>query len=623
VKLPLLSVGVASTMLLISCQSTDDKPQVAAHEGKPVVYQVFTRLFGNHNTNNKPWGTIEENGVGKFSDFDDTALAGIKKLGVTHLWYTGVMHHAVITDYTSFGLENDDPDVVKGRAGSPYAIKDYYNVNPDLATNPAQRLNEFKQLIGRTHQHDMKVIVDIVPNHVARGYHSTSKPKGVSDFGTNDNKLVEYDVNNNFYYVPGQDFKVPLAENDYQPLGGEKHEMTDGQFSESPAKWTGNGSRAPQPHANDWYETVKVNYGVHPDGQYDFATLPADYANKDWRAHYQFWQGKTVPDSWLKFRDITQYWLNHGVDGFRYDMAEMVPVEFWSYLNSHIKMTNQDAFILAEVYNPKQYRNYIKLGLTDYLYDKVGFYDTLKGIMQDKENTSALVAVQHEVADIETHMLHFLENHDEQRIASPEFAGDARKGMPAMVVSSTISTSPTMLYFAQAMGEDGSETAGFGQPSRTSIFDYIGVPALQRWTNNGKFDGAKLTTAEKALQQFYRTLMNIVADSPALNGEYQSLHAFNLSQMGNYSERQLSFVRWSEDQKLVIASNFNATKTSDFSLGVPHNIVSEWDLTDGEYLLTELIGDTVSTLKVSDGVGTIDTNLAPLGSVIYQVEPAK
>jgi len=621
-----LALGLGATLTLGACQYIDDQKTpntalVIKGQGKPVVYQVFTRLFGNHNQTNKPWGTIAENGVGKFSDFNHLALEGIKSLGVSHIWYTGVLHHAVINDYSAVGIDSDDPDVVKGRAGSPYAIKDYYSVNPDLADDPAQRLQEFKQLIDRTHQHQMNVVIDIVPNHIARGYHSTTKPAGISDFGTNDNTALEYAVNNNFYYVPGQDFVVPTTTKGYRALGGEAHPLLDGQFVESPAKWTGNGSRKAQPHANDWYETVKVNYGVRPDGSYDFPHLPQEYASKGFRAHYQFWQGKTVPGSWLKFRDITQFWLAQGVDGFRYDMAEMVPVEFWSYLNSHIKMTNNDAFILAEVYNPKQYRNYIGLGLTDYLYDKVGFYDTLKSIMQGKTGTSLLIKAQQQVADIESHMLHFLENHDEQRIASPEFAGDARKGMPAMVVSATLSTSPTMLYFGQAMGEDGSENAGFGQPSRTSIFDYVGVPALQRWTNDGKFDGAKLSIREKSLRSFYQTLMSFVATSSGLTGHYQEIHQLNLTQDSDYSEQQIAFARWSEQQKLIIASNFNPNEQVKFSLFIPSDLLRQWQVSDGSYRVVEQLSGREYQLVVTQGRGHIDTQLAPLASVIYQLVP--
>ena len=502
---------------------------------KPVVYQVFTRLFGNTQTANVPWGTKEQNGVGKFADFNDEALKGIKELGTTHVWYTGVLHHALVGDYTEYGIKQDDPDVVKGRAGSPYAIKDYYDVNPDLAINVTNRLEEFSALIERTHEHDMKVIIDIVPNHVARDYHSIAKPNGVKDFGEDDDTSKAYAKNNNFYYVPGESFKVPTSDS-YQVLGGNKHPLADGQFSEIPAKWTGNGARAPKPDINDWYETVKVNYGVKPDGSLDFPTLPKSLENQDYRAHYEFWQDKELPNSWYKFRNIALYWLDKGVDGFRYDMAEMVPVEFWSFLNSSIKTHKPDAFLLAEVYNPLMYRTYIHQGKMDYLYDKVGFYDTLKGIMQGKQPANTLFKAQAEVADIEQHMLHFLENHDEQRIASPDFAGDAAWGKPAMVVSNLISRSPILLYFGQDVGEDGSENAGFGSPTRTSIFDYIGVPAHQAWMNNGKFDGANLTPEQAQLRQYYIAIMELNGLPAVVAGDMAPL-------MVTGSDRVVGFVR--------------------------------------------------------------------------------
>ena len=516
---------------------------------KPVVYQVFTRLFGNTQTANVPWGTKEQNGVGKFADFNDEALKGIKELGTTHVWYTGVLHHALVGDYTEYGIKQDDPDVVKGRAGSPYAIKDYYDVNPDLAINVTNRLEEFSALIERTHEHDMKVIIDIVPNHVARDYHSIAKPNGVKDFGEDDDTSKAYAKNNNFYYVPGESFKVPTSDS-YQVLGGNKHPLADGQFNEIPAKWTGNGARAPKPDINDWYETVKVNYGVKPDGSLDFPTLPKSLENQDYRAHYEFWQDKELPNSWYKFRNIALYWLDKGVDGFRYDMAEMVPVEFWSFLNSSIKIHKPDAFLLAEVYNPLMYRTYIHQGKMDYLYDKVGFYDTLKGIMQGKQPANTLFKAQAEVADIEQHMLHFLENHDEQRIASPDFAGDAAWGKPAMVVSNLISRSPTLLYFGQDVGEDGSENAGFGSPTRTSIFDYIGVPAHQAWMNNGKFDGANLTPEQAQLRQYYISIM-------ALNGLPAVVAGDMAPLMVTGSDRVVGFVRTLGQQSLWVLSNFS------------------------------------------------------------------
>jgi glycosidase len=593
------------------------QPQPAKQ--KAVVYQVFSRLFGNTNSTNQPWASIAQNGVGKFADFTPQALQAIKAMGVSHIWYTGVPHHALINDYSAYGISNDDPDVVKGRAGSPYAVKDYYNVNPDLATDPAQRLAEFEQLIQRTHQQGMQVLIDIVPNHVARSYHSLSNPGSSSDFGVNDNTSVEYARDNSFYYVPGQAFAVPQFPASYQVLGGDKHPLADGHFAEYPAKWTGNGARAAQPAFDDWYETVKINYGVKPDGSYDFDRLPADYADKDWQAHFQFWQGKDVPASWRKFRDITQYWLAKGVDGFRYDMAEMVPAEFWSYLNSHIKQTKPDAFLLAEVYQPHLYRDYIKLGLMDYLYDKVEFYDSLKLVMQGKGPTSALVETQQRMADIEHHMLHFLENHDEQRIAAPEFAGDARKGLPAMVVSSTISTSPTMLYFGQHVGEPGAGDAGFGKASRTTIFDYWGVPQHQKWMNGGKFDGGGLNADEKALHAYYQKLLSYTASAPALLGNYAELHSINLATDSDYSEQQLAFARWNEAQKLLIVSHFNPDTAISFNLTVPAALISQWQLNDGSYPLRDALSDQQYQLQVKDGSGTVALTLPPLASVILEL----
>jgi len=231
-------------------------------------------------------------------------------------------------------------------------------------------------------------------------------------------------------------------------------------------------------------------------------------------------------------------------------MAEMVPVEFWSFLNSAIKMQNPNAFLLAEVYNPKMYRGYIHQGKMDYLYDKVGFYDTLKAIMQNKQAASTIFDAQQQVADIEQHMLHFLENHDEQRIASPDFAGNALWGKPAMVVSTLISRSPSLLYFGQDVGEDGSENAGFGTPTRTSIFDYIGVPAHQAWMNNGQFDGANLTPEQASLQKYYKAIMAL-NNLPAVVGG--DMHALNVQG----SDRVVAFSRSLGRQVILVLSNFS------------------------------------------------------------------
>jgi len=588
---------------------------------KIVVYQVFTRLFGNTNTANTPWGTLEENGVGKFADFDEKALSALKDLGVTHMWYTGVPHHAVINDYSAYGISNDDPDVVKGRAGSPYAVKDYYNVNPDLAIDPKNRLEEFKALIERTHQQGMKVIIDIVPNHVARNYEGKTNPSGVNDFGGQDDTSIEYARNNNFYYIPGDEFNVPEWQDGYLPLGGMKNPLSDGKFSEIPAKWTGNGSRLARPNFNDWYETVKINYGVRPDGVKDFEELPDAYADMDHQAHFEFWKEKDLPDSWYKFRDIALYWLEMGVDGFRFDMAEMVPVEFWSFMNSSIKMKNPNAFLLAEVYNPDLYRDYIHKGKMDYLYDKVELYDSLKHIMKGYGWTDHIHTVQSGLQDIEHHMLHFLENHDEQRITSPEFVGNAEIAKPAMVVSATLSTSPTMVYFGQEVGEDGSEDAGFGKPSRTSIFDYVGVPAHQRWMNDKKFDGGQLEENEKALRDFYKRLLNFTITSSALMGEYQETHYYNKEHTEAYDHRIFSFVRWSGEEKLLIISNFDLEKSYDIDFKLPPDVVSKWRLQTGKYILHEqLYGYQNLEMDLKDGVGHFSLKVEPLQSFIFKLE---
>jgi glycosidase len=556
-----------------------------AISGKPVIYQVFTRLFGNQNTTNKPWGTLAENGVGKFSDFNDIALRAIKSYGTTHLWYTGVPHHALIQHYD--GISDDHPEVVKGRAGSPYAVKDYYNVNPDLADDPANRLAEFEALIERTHRHGMKVIIDIVPNHVARNYESVSAPDGVRDFGADDDTSVAYARDNDFYYIPGEDFHTPDYPAGFEPLGDSYQGPS---FQESPAKWTGNGGRSAKPASDDWYETVKVNYGVKPDGSHDFPSLPDGYEQQDFVAHFEFWKDKTLPSSWIKFRDIALYWLDKGVDGFRFDMAEMVPVEFWSFMNSSIKMHTPSAEVIAEVYQPDLYRDYIFKGKMDYLYDKVDVYDTLKDIVQEKAGCSRLDADQQKLADIEPHLLRFLENHDEQRIAHPEFAGSAERGWPAMIVTALLGQGPTMLYFGQAQGEKAEFDVGFGKASRTTIFDYAGVPAHQAWMNGGHFDGGGLSASQAELDAAHQRLLKFSTTDASLHGTFTSLHTANLGTELGYRERQYSFVREHQGEWILVFVNFDF-KDSFCTLTLPADIAAKLPGAEAGAMLHEKIGE--------------------------------
>ncbi|NNE76012.1 MAG: alpha-amylase, partial [Pricia sp.] len=313
------------------------------------------------------------------------------------------------------------------------------------------------------------------------------------------------------------------------------------------------------------------------------------------------------------------YWLDMGVDGFRYDMAEIVPVEFWSYMNSHVKIKNPDAFLLAEVYNPNEYRNYIRKGKMDYLYDKVEMYDSLKHIMQGTGWTDHIPVVKKRSQDIEHHMLHFLENHDEQRIASPDFAGDAQRGKPAMVVSATMTTAPVMIYFGQEVGEPAVDNAGFGSPTRTSIFDYVGVPHHQRWVNDKKFDGGQLSKNEKELRDFYKRLLNFTITSDALMGEYQDIHFYNREHTEYYNHHVLSYVRWSDTEKLVIVANFDAKDWFGFELEIPKDIIQKWDLSEGKHKIIDVLYGGEHTMEVVNGMGKFRVDINPLQSFIFKI----
>ena len=582
---------------------------------KTVIYQVLVRLFGNTCTRNVPYGTKQENGVGKFSDLTDAALEGIKQLGTTHIWLTGVLHHALVGDYTHIGIPNDIPYLVKGRAGSPYAIKDYYNVNPDLADDPTQRLAEFAALVARIHQHGLKVIIDIVPNHVARCYHSISMPKGVQDFGAQDNTQVGYSRDNNFYYNIGEFLSLPSTTIGYTPEDTALRQLSQSPYKEYPAKWTGN-SRSSSPALTDWYETVKLNYGVAPDGHKDFEALPPEMALWDVGAHYAFWQSKLVPDTWKKFKEIAAYWLDFGVDGFRYDMAEMVPVEFWSYLNAFIKSRRPDAFLMAEIYNPESYRPYLHIGKMDALYNKVGLYDTLRDIICYEHSTDRIDWTQDTLSDIWPQMLHFMENHDEQRIASEGFAHDPRYALPAMAVSAHLNEASVMVYFGQEVGEAARENAGFGSPTRTSIFDYIGVPAHQHWVNGKRYDGGALTPEEAALREYYCRLLNL-----PIVGAFRNIHQYNRAHTPYYNDKVYSFVRETSHTKWLIVVNFSKSDSFGFELQIPPELLSTWDLPDGTYPLTDkLYGEVQTHFHRTDSYGRMRVDIAPLQTLFFKLE---
>lgn len=495
---------------------------------RPVIYQIFTRLYGNKTKNNKPNGTLQENGSAKMNDITATKLQRISRMGFTHVWFTGLIEHATQTDHTAFGISKDHPAVVKGKAGSPYAIKDYYDIDPDLAVSVPDRMKEFKALLNRTHKAGLKMVIDFVPNHVARHYHSDAAPKGVEDLGEKDDTTKGFDPQNNFYYLPGQQLRTDFARSAAQAE----------PYVELPAKATGNDCFNASPSRNDWYETVKLNYGI--DYQGGRAT------------HFS-----PTPSTWKKMTDILLFWAEKGGDAFRCDMAEMVPTAFWSHAVAAVKKEHPDVLFIGEVYNPAQYRDYLAAGF-DYLYDKVGLYDTLRAIVCGNASASCITSCWQATDDIKEHMLHFLENHDEQRIASAYFAGNAEKAKPALAAGALMSPGAYMVYAGQEIGEAGMDAEGFsGNDGRTTIFDYWNPASLQKLTAPA-FE-KKLTSEEAALYDYYQKILSLCNSRKAFEqGGFFDLQYANYGRDYGYNcDRQYSFLRHFGREVYLVAVNFD------------------------------------------------------------------
>ena len=534
---------------------------MASNNKKVLIYQVFTRLYGNKNTTRKENGTIAENGCGKFVDFSPTLLTQITSMGITHVWYTGVIRHATQTVYSEYGIPQQHPAVVKGRAGSPYAITDYYDVDPDLAVDVPRRMKEFEELIVRTHTAGLKVIIDFVPNHVARQYHSICKPADVMDLGETDIQGHGFDPQNNFYYNPGQRF-APY----FDLYAGETE-----PYIEEPAKATGNDHFDNAPGKNDWYETVKLNYGV------DY------YGGRIEHFH-------PMPNTWQKMTDILLFWAAKGVDGFRCDMAEMVPAAFWAYATQVVKKQYPDIVFIGEVYNPHEYRHYLDSGF-DWLYDKVGMYDTMRGVITGQQSAQAISWAWQQTDDIRDHMLYFLENHDEQRIASDFFAADARKGIPAFVASILMQQNPFMLYAGQEYGERGMDREGFsGNDGRTTIFDYWSIDTLCRASLK------QLTDEEKELFQTYKKTMKIARrENAIINGYF-----FDLMYINQHLHRQYVFLRRADSDLLLIAVNFDG-EPANINVNIPAHAFDYLQMKEHKAKATDLLsGDKLSFLFKAD-----------------------
>ena len=557
---------------------------------KPIIYQLFPRLFTNTCTNRIPNGSIEQNDVGKMNDINNKVLKSIKELGITHVWYTGVIEHATKTDYSTYGINPDNPHVVKGNAGSPYAIKDYYDIDPDIAVDVPNRMHEFEALVKRTHDCGMKVIIDFVPNHVARQYHSDAKPAGIEDFGVNDNPNMMFTPNNNFYYITRQVFHPQFD------LGSGK----DAYF-EFPAKATGNDCFTAFPSQNDWYETIKLNYGV-------------DYGNGS--RHFE-----PIPDTWFKMVNILRFWASKGIDAFRCDMVFMVPVEFWGWAIPLVKEKYPDVKFIAEIYDVNLYRNYIYNGHFDYLYDKVTLYDTLRGVQCCNISAASITNCWQTVDGINDHMLNFLENHDEQRFASTQYAGNAEIVTPSLVVSATISRAPMMIYQGQELGEKAEDAEGFsGHDGRTSIFDYWSIPSVCRWYNNGKCNDKLLTESEKNLRNLYKQILTLCNTEKAISdGEFFDLMYVNYNNVNPH--RHYTYLRHHKDETLLIAVNFG-DEIADVNINIPFHAFDYLNLEQGIYNGVELLSRKKEKFSLS--VNTpFHTIIEPFSAVIWKLTEKK
>lgn len=508
---------------------------------KIFIYQIFTRLMGNANSVNIPNGSVEENGTGKFNDITVSLLEELKKSGYTHVWYIGVLAHASKTDYTDFGIPFEFPEIIKGNAGSPYAIRDYYDLDPDLAENVHSRFEEFDDLVNRTHKAGLKVVIDFVPNHLARNYKSISRPSNVKEFGEDDYTNVAFNKDNNFYYLPGQSLDLSLLKNDNDEI----------KYIECPAKVTGNDSFTNKPSKYDWYETIKLNYGL-------------DYLNGK-QTYFD-----PIPDTWNKMKDILVFWCNKRVDAFRCDMAEMVPLDFWYWVIPQIKAEFPKIIFFAENYNPAEYRNFLANNAFDYLYDKVGLYDILRDVASGYRPASDITFALRQVGDIQHRMINFMENHDEQRLASDYFLKNGLKGIAAMMVTACVGVNPVMVYFGQELGERGMDEEGFsGKDGRTTIFDYWSVDTVRRWNNNGKWNDELLTKDEIKLRKFYSKLIKLCNSEKAISGGlfYDLMYANYDNKLFN-SIKQFAFLRGNKDDLLLVVVNFSDTQ-EDITINIP------------------------------------------------------
>lgn len=516
---------------------------------------MLPRLWGNDKMRPKKNGSLADNGTGKFSDIDTATLEYLKWLGCSHVWYTGILRHS--TQASEHGCIASHPQFVKGKAGSPYAICDYYDVNPYLADEPEHRIEEFEALIQRSHAAGLKVIMDYVPNHVSRDYGKVTHTQGHPVLGAEDDRTVHWKSENDFFYYPGQSLTLPTP----APKGMKPYE-------EMPAMATGNNCYSPAPGVNDWYETVKINYGDSHTG------------------------------TWDKMLDILLYWASKGVDGFRCDMVELVPVEFMKWLIAEVKKAYPSVIFIAEVYKKELYGEYVRYVGFDFLYDKSGLYDTLRTVVEKNvedngmpvelwQSATGITRNWQFLSDLQPYMLNFLENHDEQRFASEFFGGDALKTFAPLYVSLMLNTAPFMVYFGEEVGEKGMDEEGFsGRDGKTTIFDWWSVSSIKRLRkiietgeyrtmDAGKLAKAGLKKEEAEVFCRFAEALRLASEDEAIGkGTTYDLCYCNISSDGFDKNRHFVFLRDYEEHTLLVAANFSGQEAR-MNIAIPDHAF-EW-----------------------------------------------
>ena len=576
---------------------------------KPIIYQMLPRLWGNNTEKLKKRGSLENNGTGKFKDIDIQTLEYIKWLGCSHIWFTGIIRNA--TKSASQGCLPSHPQTVKGEAGSPYSIENYYDVNPYLASDPERRMEEFEELVERTHNAGLKVVLDFVPNHVSRDYGKISQQANLSArsqshavLGGSDESALHWKKENDFFYYPEEPLRLPnqdaflsecsllrsrnfnaeyriipswlkdrceeycsygdRSEDDYRQFLSQFDSLLD-LYIEDPAKATGNNCYTSAPGNNDWYETVKINYT------------------------------DSYCETWEKMYEIVRYWTLKGADAFRCDMVELVPSPFFKWMIKKIKDEFPGTVFIAEVYKKELYRKYIREIGFDYLYDKSGLYDTLRAIVEKNvrndgmpvdlwQSATGITRNWQFLGDLQPYMLNFIENHDEQRFASDFFGKDARNSYASLYVSLFLNRAPFMLYFGEEMGERGMDDEGFsGRDGRTTIFDWwsLGsVRALRKMIEDGSYKEAASSSesgTSSSLDVFrrYSEALRFAAEDPAVRyGTVYDLCYCNYSSDGFDKDRHFAWLRDHEDETLLFVSNFSNVE-ANIDLMIPEHAF-EW-----------------------------------------------